>query len=91
LINAKDKHRWFRLIPDKVMCMQKPTKVMKPNLRSLFQAINGFLETAHMMGETGVHKTRRLKHENLLGKNAMQKGILNVKLTNRPFAIDNKR
>jgi len=63
---------------------QETTKAMKPNARSLFQAIDSFLKMTHMSRKIRINEVRGLTHVNIFSKETMKKDILNIKLTNRP-------
>jgi hypothetical protein len=46
------------------------------------------MQPAHMRGKSRVNKTWRLSHEDLFGKNTIEKGIMNIKLMIRPITWD---
>jgi len=43
------------------------------------------MQSIHMRGESRVNKTCRLFHVDLLIKNAIEEGIMNIKLMNFPI------
>jgi hypothetical protein len=65
-------------------------KTLVPGTRHLLQAIERLVETADMIRVIRIHKTRWLLAVDNLIKVAMEKSILDIKLTNRPGAGDGK-
>jgi hypothetical protein len=62
----------------------KWAKLLKPGLRSLFETIDSLVKLTDMGRMLRINKTRRLSHENRLLKKAIQEGILDIKLLERP-------
>jgi hypothetical protein len=61
-----------------------------PSTRSLLQAIERLVEMKDMVRMIRIHKTERMLTVDDLINIAIEKGILDVKLTNRPGAGDVK-
>jgi hypothetical protein len=57
-----------------------------PSTRSLFQPIQRFNKPTIVIRLARISKTRRLSHVYLLIKKAIEKGILDIKLTKMPLA-----
>jgi hypothetical protein len=55
-----------------------------PRTRSLLQAIQSLYKTTEMLRTCRINKAWGLTHINLLLKNTMQKGILDIKLSKEP-------
>jgi hypothetical protein len=66
-------------------CVEKGGETKKPNSASLFEAIEGFAETAYMSGMCRIHKNRGLSVVDGLNELTIEKGILDIKLMDRPF------
>jgi hypothetical protein len=56
-----------------------------PSMWSLFQAIERANQTTIVIRFSRISKTRRLSHIDLLIKKTIQKGVLNIKLSNMPL------
>lgn len=57
---------------------------MKPCPRSLFEAINGIVELANMIRVTRILEPGWLPHIHRIGQVAMKKGVVDIKLVERP-------
>ena len=64
---------------------------MVPRLGGLLEAVERLVEPRHHVGTRRVNKPRRLAAVHCLSKNAMQEGILDVKLMHEPPASEPAR
>ncbi|KAK1599849.1 hypothetical protein QYE76_016696 [Lolium multiflorum] len=62
-----------------------------PGTRSLLETIQGLHQATQVIRTRRINKPRWLTHINLLIKNAMKKGILNIQLAKRPPTSDSHR
>ena len=64
---------------------------MVPSTRGLFEAVYSFAEFADMMRLVAVNKALWLGHKDVLGDRALEKCIVDIKLTYGPTTSDGKR
>jgi hypothetical protein len=81
---AIDEERDILLGGDEAKPVGEVGKSLVPGPWSLFEAIEGLVQTTHIVRTPGVNEARRLLTIDLLVKVAMKKGILDVELVNRP-------
>ena len=60
------------------------SKTLVPSTRSLLETVELFVETTHIVGAVSIDEALRLLKVNLLVKIAIKKGVLDVKLVDRP-------
>ena len=70
---------------------EKRAESLKPDTKSLFEAIKSFLQLIDMIREAGVNIPRRLFHIDMFSKMTIKKCTLDIKLTARPFVGHSKR
>jgi hypothetical protein len=81
---AIDEERDILLGGDEAKPVGEVGKSLVPGPWSLFEAVEGLVQTTHIVQTPGVNEARRLLTIDLLVKVAMKKGILDVELVNRP-------
>src|SRR5438105_2501634 len=81
---TKNKQRSVCRRCHKTMSRENRAKVMMPYPRCLFKTIEGHVKLTQMVRMLRILKSRWLAHKHLFLKNTMEKGILDIKLTNSP-------
>jgi hypothetical protein len=66
-------------------------KSVVPSTRCLLKAIKRAIKAAHIIWMSTIFKPGRLSIINSLGQGPMQKGIVNIKLMDRPGARESQR
>ena len=67
---------------------QVERKSLKPSPGCLFETIKGLMQFANISRISCIHITKKLLHVNLLLEVTMEKGIRDIKLSQRLIAID---
>ena len=67
---------------------QRGREPLEPCARGLFQTVEGAVELADMAGVAGVEEAGWLLAEDRLGEVAVQEGVLDVQLVDRPVGGD---
>ena len=70
---------------------KKRVETLKPGTRSLFEAIESFLQLTYMIPVPGINVPRRLFHIDIFSESAIEEFILHIKLAERPYVGNNKR
>ena len=79
-----DEERHIRLRGDKAESMYVESEPLVPGSGSLLEAVQRLVEPADMVGVAGVDEAGRLLAVHLLVKSAVEEGVLDVKLVDRP-------
>ena len=66
--------------------MKKLPKSLVPCMRSLLEAIDYFIEFTYMRRMIFINKSWWLSHEDILDKMALEKGVVYIKLLERPVS-----
>jgi hypothetical protein len=88
LTPSKNEQGDIALGSDEPEAMDVVCETLVPSSRGLLEAVERLVQTAHMLGTSVVDETRRLLAVDLLVKSAMEEGILDVELVNRPGTRD---
>ena len=64
---------------------------MKPGTRSLFEAIESFLQLTYMIRVPGINVPRRLFHIDIFSESVIEECLLHIKLAERPSVGNSKR
>ena len=87
----KDKKRGVCTAARKPKGKKKIAEMLKPGMRSLFEAIESFLQLADMIRVPGINLPKRLFHIDIFSESAIEECILHIKLAERSFVGNNKR
>ena len=87
----KDKKRGVSMTTRKPKGEKKRVETLKPGTRSLFEAIESFLQLTYMIPVPGINVPRRLFHMDIFNESAIEECILHIKLVERPYVGNNKR
>ena len=80
-----NEQRSIRLGVHKPLLAEKLFQFLISGIWSLFEVVNSFLKLAHMRWKLRIDKPWWLCHKYILGKNAMKKYIIHIKLSKWPI------
>ena len=87
----KDKKRGVYMAATKPKGEKKRVETLKPDTRSLFEAIKSFLQLIDMIRVSGINVPIRLFYIDIFSESAIEECILHIKLAERPSVGNSKR
>ena len=87
----KDKKRGVYTTTRKPKGKKKRAETLKLGTRSLFEAIESFLQLTYMIRVPRINVPRRLFHIDIFSESAIEECILHIKLAKRPSVDNSKR